>query len=84
VRLAPQHAEALRGLGAIWIDAGRSDEYYLDLGATAFHRAVLAAGARDVRFELHEGGHRGTNRRLLESVPWLVSELGGRRASSQR
>ncbi len=31
VRMVPAHAEALRGLRAIWIDAGTRDEYRLDL-----------------------------------------------------
>ena len=38
VRMVAGHADALRGLRAIWIDAGTSDEYYLDLGAEAFRR----------------------------------------------
>jgi S-formylglutathione hydrolase FrmB len=77
VRLAPNHAAALRSARAIWIDAGRSDEYYLDLAATAFFEAVEGAGAKDVRFELHDGGHRGTNRRLLKSLPFLAERLAG-------
>jgi len=77
VRLAATHAAALRDAKAIWIDAGRSDEYFLDLGATAFYEAVQNAGATDVHFELHEGGHRGTNRRLLESLPFLAERLAG-------
>jgi hypothetical protein len=36
---------------------------------------VQGAGAKDVHFELHEGGHRGTNRRLLESLPFLAARL---------
>ena len=31
VRMVAHHAGALAGLGAIWIDAGRSDEWFLDL-----------------------------------------------------
>jgi S-formylglutathione hydrolase FrmB len=75
VLLAPKHAQTLRDARAIWIDAGRSDEYFLDLGATAFHQAVEGAGVKDAHFELHEGGHRGTNRRLLESLPFLAERL---------
>lgn len=30
VRMAPVHADALRTLRAIWVDAGTSDEWYLD------------------------------------------------------
>ena len=76
VRLARGHAEALRAARAIWIDAGRDDEYFLDLGAIAFHKAVLAAGAEKVHFELHEGGHRGTNWRLPLSLSFLAARLG--------
>ena len=32
VRMVPAHAQALRGLRGIWIDAGTRDEYHLDLG----------------------------------------------------
>jgi S-formylglutathione hydrolase FrmB len=77
VRLAPSHAESLRGLRAIWVDAGRNDEYHLDLGAIAFREALAAAGVPDgiVRFELFDGGHRGLNRRLRLSLPFLCERL---------
>jgi S-formylglutathione hydrolase FrmB len=75
VRMAPKHAEALRSAKAIWIDAGRNDDYHLDLGATALYKAVLAAGAENAHFELHEGTHRGTNWRLLLSLPFLAARL---------
>jgi S-formylglutathione hydrolase FrmB len=79
VRLArePQHAETLRNLRAIWIDAGESDEYHLDLGATAFHREVIAAGTPDdrIHFELFPGTHRGLTWRYPLSLAWLVERL---------
>jgi S-formylglutathione hydrolase FrmB len=79
VRMArlPRHAETLRRLRGIWIDAGRSDEYYLDLGATAFHRAVLAAGGNGdaVRFELFDGTHSNMTWRYSLSLAWLVERL---------
>ncbi len=75
VRLAAKHAGALRAAKAIWIDAGRNDEYHLDLGATALADAVRTAGARDLHFELHEGTHRGTNWRLPLSVAYLAERL---------
>lgn len=74
VRLAREHAGALRNARAIWIDAGRNDEYFLDLGATAFHEAVQAAGGQ-AHFELHDGGHRGTNWRLPLSLSFLAERL---------
>ena len=55
VRMArtPEGRAAVRSLRAIWIDAGTRDEYFLDLGAEAFRRECLAAGARET------GGARG-------------------------
>ena len=44
VRMVPAHADALRGLRAIWIDAGTRDEYHLDLGAEAFRAALSDIG----------------------------------------
>jgi hypothetical protein len=73
----PRYAEALRSMRAIWIDAGQSDEFFLDLGAIAFRRAVAEAGVPDdlVRFELHEGGHFGTSWRYPLSLSFLVDRL---------
>src|SRR5262249_36794978 len=36
VRMAHRHADALRSMRRIYLDAGKSDEYFLDLGAEAF------------------------------------------------
>ena len=73
----PEVAEALRGMRGIWIDSGRSDEYYLDLGATAFRRALEDIGVPDevVRFELFEGRHGGIGWRYPLSLAWLVERL---------
>ena len=80
VRMArtPRFAEALRGMRAIWIDAGRSDEFFLDLGAAAFRRALGEAGVPDevVRFELHDGGHSASAWRYPLSLAFLVERLG--------
>ncbi|HZQ04476.1 MAG TPA: alpha/beta hydrolase-fold protein [Gaiellaceae bacterium] len=75
VRLIPGHADAVRAARAVWIDAGRNDEYFLDLAATAVRDALHAAGAGFVRFELHEGGHRGGNWRLPLSLAFLAEQL---------
>jgi Putative esterase len=73
----PRHAETLRNMRAIWIDSGRDDEYHLDLGATAFHREVVAAEtpADRVHFELFDGTHRGLTWRYPLSLRWLVDGL---------
>lgn len=81
VRMAadPQHAEALRDLTAIWIDAGRADDYHLDLGATAFRRALTNAGVPDDRvyFELFNGRHRGIEHRYPLALAWLCERIAG-------
>jgi len=77
VRMVERHADALRGLRAIWIDAGRSDEYYLDLGAEAFRAALegLGIGGDTVRFELFDGTHGGIEWRYPEAIGWLAERL---------
>jgi S-formylglutathione hydrolase FrmB len=75
VRMAPKHAEALRGMRAIYIDAGTRDEWYLDLGAEAFRRALADAGVTDVRFELFDAGHGGIEYRYPLSLAYLAEQL---------
>ena len=77
VQMAASHADALRAARGIWIDAGRNDEYFLDLGAVAFRDAVAAAGvpADRVHFELFEGTHRGLNHRFPLSLTFLAERL---------
>jgi S-formylglutathione hydrolase FrmB len=79
VRMAtePAYAEALREMTAIWIDAGRADDYYLDLGATAFRRAVARAGVDDDRvyYELFDGRHGGIEYRYPLSLAWLCARI---------
>ncbi len=71
--------EAASSLRAVWIDAGSHDEYYLDLGATAFRDAVLAAGlAPDrVHFELFDAGHGGIEYRYPLALGWLAERMVG-------
>jgi putative esterase len=75
----PAYGEALRSMRAVWIDAGKQDEYYLDLGATAFRQAVREAGVSDDRvyFELFEGAHGGIEYRYPMAVAWLCRQLAG-------
>ena len=77
VRIAAERAEAVRALRGVWLDAGRRDEYYLDLGAVALRDALLAAGLAEARlqFELFDGGHRGVSGRYPASLAWLVERL---------
>jgi S-formylglutathione hydrolase FrmB len=77
VRMAAEKPSALRSLRGIWIDAGRSDEYFLDLGATAFRRAVAAAGVPDdrVHFELFDGRHGGIEYRYPLALKFLCERI---------
>jgi S-formylglutathione hydrolase FrmB len=78
VRLAARHGDALASLRGAWVEAGRGDEYFLDLGAVALRRSLLAAGLPEDRlhFELVEGGHGGQTHRYPVSLAWLVDRLG--------
>jgi len=78
VRMAAQRAEELRSLRAIWIDAGKRDQYFLDLGADAFRRAVAEAGVVDdkVCFELFDATHAAIEYRYPMSLAWLAERLG--------
>ena len=77
VRLAAAHADAVSSLRGAWLDAGSSDEYFLDLGALALRDALLTAGLPDERlhFELVEGGHGGMSHRYPLSLAFLVGAL---------
>ena len=77
VRMAAGHADALRGLRGIWIDAGRSDDFYLDLGADAFRAELEAIGVDDerLRFELFDGTHSGIDWRYPDAIGWLAERL---------
>jgi S-formylglutathione hydrolase FrmB len=75
VRMVPQYADALRGLTAIWIDAGKNDEWYLDLGAEAMVAELAKIGVTDVEFELFEGTHMGIDYRYPLSLAYLATKL---------
>ncbi|HVK26178.1 MAG TPA: alpha/beta hydrolase-fold protein [Actinokineospora sp.] len=77
VRMVPGHADALRSLHSIWIDAGTSDEWYLDLGAQAFRAELAKIGVADgnVRFELFAAGHAAIDYRYPMSLAWLAERL---------
>ena len=75
VRMTPRHAEALRGMRAIYIDAGRRDEWFLDLGAEAFRRALTEIGVTDIRFELFDAGHGAIEYRYPIALAYLAERL---------
>jgi hypothetical protein len=75
VLMVPGHADTLRGLRAIYIDSGGQDEYYLDLGALAFRRALAEIDITDVFFELFPAGHGGIEYRYPLALKYLAERL---------
>jgi hypothetical protein len=58
----------------IYLDAGRSDEFYLDLGAQAF-AAELERLSVKYSLELFEGAHGGISYRYPGAIRELVHAL---------
>jgi hypothetical protein len=75
VRMAAGHAEALRSMRAIYIDAGKRDQYFLDLGAEAFRRRLEAIGVKGVFFELFDATHDAIEYRYPIALRYLAERL---------
>ena len=75
VRMVAKHAEALRSMRAIYIDAGSKDQFFLDLGAEAFRRELEAIGVTDVAFELFDATHDAIEYRYPMSLRYLAERL---------
>lgn len=74
VRMASEHAEALRSMRRIYLDAGRRDEFFLDLAAQAFSAELERLGVEHT-LELFDGGHGGVSHRYPAAVAELVRAL---------
>jgi S-formylglutathione hydrolase FrmB len=74
VRMAPQYVDALRSMHRIYLDAGREDEYYLDLGAQAFAAELERLGIAHT-LELFDGKHGGLTYRYPGAIRELVVAL---------
>ena len=72
--MAPAHADALRSMRRIYLDAGTRDEYFLDLGATAFGAELDKLGVEHT-VELFEGKHGGISWRYPGAIRELVLAL---------
>jgi hypothetical protein len=70
VRMAPRCADALRSMRRIYLDAGKGDEYYLDLGAQAFSSELEQLGVEHT-LELFDGKHGN----LTYRYPGAIREL---------
>jgi enterochelin esterase-like enzyme len=75
VRMVSAHAAALRGMRRILLEAGRSDEAFLDLGAQAVAAELDRVGAQ-YTLELFEGRHGGIGWRYPGAIRELMNALG--------
>ncbi|MBO2454221.1 enterochelin esterase [Actinomadura barringtoniae] len=77
VRMVPRYAGAMQSQQAIWIDGGTRDEWYLDVGAQAFHQALLDAGVKEdvIHFELFDAAHGAIEYRYPLSLAWLCHRI---------
>ena len=74
VRMAPRHADALRSMRHVYLDAGKADEWYLDLGAQAFSAELDKLGVEHT-LELFDGKHGGLTYRYPGAIRGLVLAL---------
>ncbi|MDQ1619618.1 MAG: hypothetical protein QOE19_2187, partial [Actinomycetota bacterium] len=77
VRMVEPYADAVRSLDAVWIDAGTRDDYFLDLGASAFRAELARAGVPEdrVSFELFDATHADIDYRYPLALAWLARRL---------
>ena len=75
VRMAEPRADALRSLRAIYIDCGKRDQFYLDVGAEAFRCALETIGVTDVFYELFDGTHSSIEYRYPIALRYLAERL---------
>jgi S-formylglutathione hydrolase FrmB len=74
VRMAPRHVDALRSLSHVHIEAGRRDEYMLDVGAGALAHQLDRLGVAHT-FELFDGAHGGISHRYAPAIADLLRSL---------
>jgi S-formylglutathione hydrolase FrmB len=75
VRMVATHAADLHTMKAIYIDAGKRDDVFLDLGAEAFRQALEQVGITDVFFELFDATHMAIEYRYPLSLKYLAERL---------
>ena len=74
VRMAAGHADALKSMRRVYLDAGKGDEYYLDIGAQAFSAELGKLGV-DHTIELFDGKHGGIAYRYPGAIRELIVAL---------
>lgn len=74
VRMVPHNVDALRSMKLIYLEAGKSDEYNLDLGAQAVSKELDAARLEH-ELVLFEGTHGGLQYRYPGAIERLARAL---------
>ena len=68
-------SSARSGLRRVYLDAGRRDEFFLDLGASAFSAELTRLGVEHA-LELFDGGRFDMSHRYAGAIRELVLALG--------
>lgn len=79
VELVASHADALRRMSLVYLDAGTRDEWALDVGARVLAARIRGLGVA-VEHEEFDDGHTGTAYRYEVSLPKMAAALGAARA----
>jgi hypothetical protein len=74
VRLVREKLDELRTMKLIYLEAGRQDEYFLDLGIQAISRTLTDEGIAHT-LELYEGRHGGIKHRYPNAIRFLAEAL---------
>ena len=74
-RMVEHYVEALKSKALLFIDAGKRDEFHLQLGARLLRDRLTTLGI-DHEYEEFDGGHFGTSYRYETSLPLMVRALG--------
>ena len=74
VRMASRHGDQLRSMRRIYLDAGRGDDYLLDVGTQAFSHELSKLDVEHT-FELFDGRHSGISHRYPGAIRELVEAL---------
>lgn len=74
VRLVEKHVEDLKSLKLLFLDAGKSDEFNLDVGARILSKRLIDHGVNHIHEEF-DGGHFGVSYRFDRSLELISAAL---------
>jgi pimeloyl-ACP methyl ester carboxylesterase len=74
-RMIRRHADALRGMRAVYYDCGTHDEWFLDLTTAWIRRELTALRVTALQVELFDGTHVGIEYRYPAGLRYLADRL---------